>query len=158
MDAEPLNGGSDLVTIRHGRGGPLCISGVDPMPPLVLPLSLYLSGDRCTSTPLAGHESVCFPSGQAHPSGIVQGEDIRSPPSGLPRHGSQSWTPFWRAIRGRFQSGKTCCVSFRAEFGTYVQRSGSCGYGDHRSPLAFDLSDGVRDSVGGNALQVMQVT
>ncbi len=30
---------------------------------------------------MAGHESVCFPSGQAHPSGIVQGEDIRSPPS-----------------------------------------------------------------------------
>ncbi len=51
------------------------------MPPLVLPLSLYLSGDRCASTPMAGHESVCFPSGQAHPSGIVQGEDIRSPPS-----------------------------------------------------------------------------
>ncbi len=51
------------------------------MPPLVLPLSPYLSGDRCASAPLVGHESVCFPSGQAHPSSIVQGEDIRSSPS-----------------------------------------------------------------------------
>ncbi len=49
--------------------------------------------------------------------------------SGLLRRGSQSWSPFWRAIRGRFQSGKTCCVSFREEFGTHVHRSGSCGYG-----------------------------
>ncbi len=32
-------------------------------------------------------------------------------------------------ICGRFQSGKTCCVSSSVEFGTHVQRSGSCGYG-----------------------------
>ncbi len=49
------------------------------MPPLVLPLSPYLSGDKCAA--LASHESVCFPTGQAHPSGIVLGEDIQSPPS-----------------------------------------------------------------------------
>ncbi len=81
MDAEPPDGGSDLETIRRSRGGPLCVSGVDPMPPLVLPLSPYLSRDRCASAPLAGHESVCFPSGQAHPCGIVQGEGMRTPPS-----------------------------------------------------------------------------
>ncbi len=39
-----------------------------------------LSGYRCASAPLAGHEAVCFPSGQAHPSGAAQGEDMRTPP------------------------------------------------------------------------------
>ncbi len=64
MFAEPSCGGSDLGKIWHGRGGHLCVAGVDPMPTLVLPLSPCLSGDRCTSAPLAGHEAVCFPSGQ----------------------------------------------------------------------------------------------
>ncbi len=81
MDAEPPDGGADFGTIRRGRGVPLCVSGVKLMPPLVLPLSPNLSGDRCATAPLAGHEAVCFPSSQAHPSGIVQGEDMRSPPS-----------------------------------------------------------------------------
>ncbi len=70
MDAEPPYGGSDLGKIR-----------CSPMPPLVLPLSPCLFGDRCASAPLAGHEAVCFPYGQAHPSGAAQGEDIRIPPS-----------------------------------------------------------------------------
>ncbi len=52
MNAEPSDGGSLLGTIRRGRGGPLCVSGIDPMPPLVLPLSPYLSEDRYK------HESV----------------------------------------------------------------------------------------------------
>ncbi len=68
------------------------------MPPLVLPLSPYLSGDRWASAPLARHEAVCFPSGQAHSSGAVQGEDMRTPPSprspvlggNLPRRGGRS--------------------------------------------------------------------
>ncbi len=85
IDAEPPYGRSDLGKIWRGRGGPLCVAGVDPMPPLVLPLSPYLSGDRCASAPLAGHEAVCFPSGQAHPSGAAQGED-----ADIPRRGSRS--------------------------------------------------------------------
>ncbi len=80
MDTEPPDGGADLGAIRRGRGGPLCVSG-DPMYPLVLPFSRYLSGDRQASTPLAGHETTRFPSGQAHPSGLAQGEDLQSPPS-----------------------------------------------------------------------------
>ncbi len=80
------------MDLRRGRDAPLCISGIDPMPPLVLPLSSYLSGDRCASTPLVGHESACFPSGQTHPSRIVQGKDIQSPPSpGSPFWPSQTW-------------------------------------------------------------------
>ncbi len=81
MNAEPPDGGSDLGMIRRRRSGHLCIAGVDPMPPLVLPLSSYLSGERCAIALLAGHKSVCFPSGPVHHSSIVQGEDIRSPPS-----------------------------------------------------------------------------
>ncbi len=43
MDAEPPYGGSDLGKIRSGRGGPMFVTGVDPMPPfdshsLTLPL------------------------------------------------------------------------------------------------------------------------
>ncbi len=80
MDSELPDGGSDLGMSRRGRGGPLCVSGVDAVPTLVLSLSPKLSGDRCASVPLAGHEAVCFPTGQAHPSCIVQGEDKLSPP------------------------------------------------------------------------------
>ncbi len=47
-------------------------------------------------------------------------------------HKSTQW-PLWFSlgieICGRFQSGNTCCVSSSVEFGTHVQRSGSCGYG-----------------------------
>ncbi len=81
MDAEPPYGGSDLGKIRCGSSGPLCVTRVDPMSPLVLPLSPYLLGDRCASAPLVGHEAVCFPSGQAHPSGAAQGEDLQTLPS-----------------------------------------------------------------------------
>ncbi len=52
-----------------------------PNAPLVLPLSPCLSGYRCANAPLAGHEAVCFPSGQAHSSGVVQGEDMWTLPS-----------------------------------------------------------------------------
>ncbi len=61
------------------------------MPPLVLPLSPYLSGDRCASALQAGHESVCFPSSQAHPSGIVQDEDIPCLLLVAPFWPSQTW-------------------------------------------------------------------
>ncbi len=81
MDVEPSYGGSDLGKIRCGSSGPLCVTRVDPMPPLVLPFSPYLLGDRCASAPLVGHEAVCFPSGQAHPSGAAQGEDLQTLPS-----------------------------------------------------------------------------
>ncbi len=48
------------------------------MPPLVLPLSPCLSGDRCASAPQAGHEAVCFPFGQAHSSCAAQGEYMQT--------------------------------------------------------------------------------
>ncbi len=123
------------------------------MPPLVLPLSPYLSGDKCSSAPLAGHESVCFPSGQAHPSGLVQGEDMRSPPSpsspvlafpgvvlgvGLPSGG--------RSVGDSSQERPA--VSAPGQNLAPTSRDLEVvGMGDHRSPLAFDLSDGVRETI-----------
>ncbi len=137
MDAEPPYGGSDLGKIRRGRGGPLCVSGVDPMPPLVLPLSPYLSGDRCASAPLSGHEAVCFPSGQAHPSSAAQGEDMRTPPSP-----SSPVLAFPDVVLGvNLPPG-----------GRPVGDSGQedlevVGMADHRPPLALDLSDGVCETI-----------
>ncbi len=123
------------------------------MPPLVLTLSPYLSGDRCASAPLARHESVCFPSGQAHPSGIVQGEDMRSPPSpsspvlafpdvvlgvGLPSGG--------RSVGDSSQERPTVSVSGQNLAPTSRDLE-VVGMADHRSPLAFDLSDGDRETI-----------
>ncbi len=81
MDAELLYGGSDLGKIWCGRGGPHCVAGIDPMPPLVLPLSPCLSGDRCASAPLAGHEAVCFPPIKLIPAVLRRVKTMRTPPS-----------------------------------------------------------------------------
>ncbi len=153
MDAEPPDGGSDLGKIRHGRGGSLCISGIDPMPPLALPLLPNLSGDICASAPLAGHESVCFPSGQAHSCGIVQGEDIRSPlspgspvlafPDMVLRVGPPSGG---RSVGD--SSKERPAVSASGQNLTPTSRDLEVvGMADHRSPLAFDLSDGVCETI-----------
>uniref|UniRef100_A0A673H0I8 Phosphorylase b kinase regulatory subunit n=1 Tax=Sinocyclocheilus rhinocerous TaxID=307959 RepID=A0A673H0I8_9TELE len=47
MDAEPPNSSPDLGLVRQGRGGPL--TGVVPMPTLVLPEFPSTSGHRCAS-------------------------------------------------------------------------------------------------------------
>ncbi len=66
-----------------------------------------------------------FPSGQAHPSGAVQGEDMRTPPSP-----SSPVLAFPDVVLGvGLPPGKTYSVSFRAGSGTHIQRSGSCGCG-----------------------------
>ncbi len=153
MDAEPPYGGSDLGKIWCGRGGPLCVAGVDPMPPLVLPLSPCLSEDRCTSAPLAGHEAVCFPSGQAHPSGAAQGEEMRTPPSlsspvlafpdvvlgvGLP--------PGGRPVGDSGQERPALSAPGQNLAPTSRDLE-VVGMADHRPPLALDLLDGVRETI-----------
>ncbi len=126
------------------------------MLPLVLPLSPYLSGDRCASTPQAGHEPVCFPSGQAHPSGIVQGEDLRSPPSP-----SSPVLTFPDVVLGVDLPSGGRSVGDSSQERPAVSASGQnlaptsrdlnvVGIADHRSPLAFDLSDGVRKTIKGS--------
>ncbi len=153
MDREPPYGGSDLGKIRCSRGGTLCVAGVDPMPPLVLPLSPCLSGDRCASVPLAGHEAVCFPSVQAHSSGAAQGEDMRTPPSpsspvlafpdvvlgvGLPSGG--------RPVGDSGQEGPTLSASGQDLTPTSRDLE-VVGMADYRPPLALDLSDGVHETI-----------
>ncbi len=123
------------------------------MPPLVLPLSPYLSGDRCASAPLAGHEAVCFPSGQAHPSSAVQGEDMWTPPSpsspvlafpdvvfgvNLPSGG--------RPVGDSSQEGPTLSASGQ-DLAPTSRDLEVVGMADHRPPLALDLSDGVRETI-----------
>ncbi len=44
MDAEPPNSSPDLVLVRQGGDGPLCVTGVGPMPTLVLPKFPSTSG------------------------------------------------------------------------------------------------------------------
>ncbi len=153
MDAELPYCGSDLVKIPCGRGGPLCIAGVDPMLPLVLPLSPCLSGDRCASAPLAGHEAICFTSGQAHPSSAAQGEDMQTPPSpnspilafpdvvlgvGFP--------PGGRPVGDSGQEKPAMSASGQ-DLAPTSRDLEVVGMADHRPPLALDLSDGVHETI-----------
>ncbi len=129
----------------------LFVAGVDPRPPLVLPLSPYLSGDRCASASLAGHEAVCFPSGQAHPSGAAQGEDMWTPPSpsspvlafpdvvlgvNLPHGG--------RPLGDSGQEGPTRSASGQ-DLAPTSRDPGS--WQIIGLPLALDLSDGVCETI-----------
>ncbi len=141
MDAEPPHGGSDLGKIRCGRGGTLCVAGVDPMPPLVLPLSPCLSGDRCASVPLAGHEAVCFPSVQAHSSGAVQGASPSSPVLAFPDVVLGVGLP-----PGGRPVGPTLSASGQ-DLATTSRDLEVVGMADYRPPLALDLSDGVRETI-----------
>ncbi len=119
--------------------------------------SLSHSGDRCASTPLGGHESVCFPSGQVHPSSIVQGEDIRSPPS--PGNPILAFPDM--VLRVGLPSGG-CSVEDSSQERPAVSASGQnltptsrdlevVGMADHRLPLAFYLSDGFRETINSAA-------
>ncbi|CAM4308209.1 unnamed protein product [Leuciscus chuanchicus] len=84
-DVEPPDGGPDLGDVRESGSGPLFISGVIPMPALVLPEPSSSVGDRCIRPPMADAETLCLPAHQADPGGSVQSEGERSPPpSGSP--------------------------------------------------------------------------
>ncbi len=153
MDPDPPYGGSDLGKIRHGRGGPLCIAGVDPMPPLVLPHSPCLSGDRCASAPLAGHEAVCFTSGQAHANGAAQGEDMWTPPSpSSPVLTFQdvvlrvNLPPGGRPVGDSGPEGPTLSASGQ-DLAPTSRDLEVVVMADHWPPLALDLSDGVRETI-----------
>ncbi len=61
MDSEPPYGGSDLGKIRRGRGGPLCVAGVEPMPPLILPLSPTSLGIDALAHPWPDMKLYAFP-------------------------------------------------------------------------------------------------
>ncbi len=146
MDAEPPDSESDLGTIRRGRGGPLCISGVNPVPPMVLPLSPYLSGIDALVHPWPDMNLYAFPPVKLIPAVFVQGENIRSPPSpsspilafpdvvlrvGPPSEG--------RSVRDSSQERPAVSASGQTLAPTSRDLE-VVGMADHRSPLAFDLS------------------
>ncbi len=158
MDAKPSDGGSYLGTIPHGRGGSLCVAGVDPMPPLVLPFSPHLSGDRCANicphlSPLAGHETIRFPSGQAHPSGLVQGEDVRSLPSlsspvlAFPDVVFGVGLPSGRRSVGDSNQERPVVSAPGQNLAPTSRDLEVVGMADQGLPITFDLSDGVHETI-----------
>ncbi len=58
MDVEPSDGITDLGSVWQSGGGPLCFSGVIPVPALVLPEFPDNSGHRCVRPPMAECQSV----------------------------------------------------------------------------------------------------
>ncbi len=77
MDVEPSNSSPNLGFVR--RSGPLYITGVIPMPALVLPEFPGISGHTCACSPLAGQEAVRVSASQADSGSPVQGEGERCP-------------------------------------------------------------------------------
>ncbi len=120
------------------------------MPPLVLPLTPCLSGDRCASAPLAGNETVRFPSSQAHPSGFVQGEDVRSPPSpsspvlAFPDVVLGVGLPSGRRSVGDSNQERPAVSAPGQNLAPTSRDLEVVGMADQRLPTAFHLSDGVR--------------
>ncbi len=64
MDVEPSDSSPDLGSVR--RSGPLCSTGVIPMPTLVLPEFPGTSGHRRIRPSLAERETVCVYASQAN--------------------------------------------------------------------------------------------
>ncbi len=132
---------------KSSRGGPLCISGVDPMPPLVLPFLPYLSGDRCASTPLARHETICFL------SGLAQGEDVQSPSSpsspvlAFPDMVLGVGLPSGRRSVGDSNQERPVVSAPGQNLGPTSRDLEVVGMADQRLPIAFGLLDGVRETI-----------
>ncbi len=79
MDVEPSDGIQDLGSVWQSGGGPLCFSGVIPVPALVLPKSPDDSGHRCVRPPMAECQSVCVSANKADPGSTMQSEGERCP-------------------------------------------------------------------------------
>ncbi len=134
------------------------------MPPLVLPLSPCLSGDRCASAPQAGHEAVCFPFGQAHPSCAAQGEYMQtssSPCSPILAFPDVvlgvNLPPGGRPVGDYGQKGPTLSASGQ-DLVPMSRDLEVVVMADHRPPLALDISDGVRETIdSGRALSTRKL-
>ncbi len=152
MDAEPPYGGSDLGKIRRGRGGPLCISGVDQCPlwfSLSHPTSL---GIDALAHPWLDMKVYAFPPVKLIP-GAVQGEDMRTPPSPSSPVLAFPDVVLWvnlplggRPVGDSGQEGPTLSASGQ-DLAPTSRDLEVVGMADHRPPLALDLSDGVRETI-----------
>ncbi len=172
---EEVHGNSPLLafppptkSFRHLSPRPLSVAG----PQISLERSEYggslpssNDNDRCFRLRVGGglrgkaglrclvRQTSVVPSGQAHPSSIVPSEDIWSTPSpgspilsfpdvvlrvGLPSGG--------RSIGDSSQERPAVSASGQNLAPTSRDLE-VVGMDDHRSPLAFDLSDGVRETI-----------
>ncbi len=113
VDVEPLNSSPDLGFIRQSGSGPLCITGVVPMPALVLPEFPGTSGHRCVCSPLAGHEAVRVSARQAYSGSPVQGEGEWCP---SPTHSPV--LAILDVVLRADSSSISCSLSFMARSGT----------------------------------------
>ena len=82
MAASSRGGGLDVGPLRQGGGRPLCLGGVDALPPLVLlDRSDQPVGAGRVGTRLAGQTAVCFSTIASDPSNTPQGPFAGPPAS-----------------------------------------------------------------------------
>ncbi len=74
MNVEPSDSSPGLGSVRRSGSGPLCITGVVPMPALVLPEFPGTFGHRRVHPTLAGRETVRVFASQANSGSPVQGD------------------------------------------------------------------------------------
>ncbi len=79
MDVEPSDGIPDLGSVWQSGVGPLCFSGVIPVPALVLPEFPDDSGHRCVCPHLAECQSVRVSANKADSGSTMQSEGERCP-------------------------------------------------------------------------------
>ncbi len=74
VDVEPSDSSQDLGSVWQSGSGPLCFTGVVPMPALVLSKFPGNSGHRCVRPSVAEHETVRVSASQADSGSPMQGE------------------------------------------------------------------------------------
>ncbi len=77
VDVEPSDSSPDLGSVWQSGSGPLCFTGVVPMPALVLSKFPGNSGHRCVHPSVAEHETVRVSASQADSGSSMQGEGVR---------------------------------------------------------------------------------
>ncbi len=103
-------------------------------------------------SPLAGHAAVRVSTVKLIPAVLCRVKEsgvllLLVAPFWPSRRGSRSWFVFCIGPLGRFWSGRTCSLSFRARSGILGPRSGSCVYGPSR---ATGLTSGLPAEVQEN--------
>ncbi len=79
VDVEPSDSSPNLGSVWRSGSGPLCFTGVVPMPALVLPRFPGDTGHRCVRPSVAEHETVRVSTSQADSGSPMQGEGERCP-------------------------------------------------------------------------------
>lgn len=78
LDAEPPDGGPGLGSFWQSGGRSLSVTGINPVSPLVLPMSPGTSRDRCFCSPVAGSEAARISDNQIEFGHLVRCEGVQS--------------------------------------------------------------------------------